>query len=83
MLTRGRELVAAIKIHSLIEEGSAVASEFPPGWHKLDTIRATHKFVKIESNGDLTFKRDTFWTRMEHKARHVAAFFGVAPLMKL
>lgn len=86
MLKRSKELASAINKHHLVEPGSAVASELPPAWSELNAIRTTHKFVKIRNNGDLIFKKDTFWTRMEHRARHVAAafgFLGFRPLMKL
>lgn len=86
MLKRSKELASVISKHHLVEPGSAVASEFPPAWDNLSAIRTTHKFVKIRNNGDLIFKKDTFWTRMEHRARHVVAafgFLGLRPLMRL
>lgn len=86
MLKRSKELASVISKHHLVEPGSAVASEVPPSWDNLSAIRTTHKFVKIRNNGDLIFKKDTFWTRMEHKARHVVAafgFLGFRPLMRL
>ena len=83
MLKRKGELADAITKHKLFDHTSDVARELPPGWHELSNIRTTHKFVKIEANGDLTFKKATRWTKVQHKLRKVFAFFGARPVMEI